>query len=642
MTALTKEKNGNSDTLAAIADKHKDKNTPLWIDIDKQYTDIGISFTEGIDLIKWLRVKDYNGHIIVTSFLPLTYWLKMKPSNAILGSKGITFVQLPNERLKADVFETTKTLEKANPDELKALFRVEFDLKKIRHDEANIYGLQKLNYWHNQIDPKYTLNTNTENLEHHILEYIFKEPSKNTFSITNVVKNKLENSLSKIQKEKWSVIYIDDKANAGWGELLKSILGTNSSLKILSPNTRDNCDTFISSININNFNIEPNLLIIDLKLFKSENDISDYSKLTSYKIVQKFREKYPKLKVMYFTASNDLSKFRKLLDTKKYNPQLIYTKQGLDQMLNEKESFDKYKELINSLGLVLKKSEAKKFVENLQIINIIEEKSCIVLKENLENALKGMNLFATKDYNKSLIDDNVKSIYIDTNIFLEIHNYKPLMVNLIALKSKIVILATVLHELKKLSEDDTKKPLEAILASFFYKFLIDLKFEIIKENLSQEDLDIITNSKQHNDGFADNHIVETIKNVKNSLNVIITKDKNLTSKITNLKSKSIVINSILKSFEFKNTDLTNTLSNSAARNTTHNSKEKIIQGVFTHEKYKNCYCISLKGEKKWLIINKSNITDIDLISNKNKLIGKKLNPNINDIDLIAFIKSNIQ
>ncbi|MBK9352815.1 MAG: hypothetical protein IPN09_02215 [Bacteroidetes bacterium] len=191
---------------------------------------------------------------------------------------------------------------------------------------------------------------------------------------------------------------------------------------------------------MNNCNTEPNLLIIDLKLFKSENDISDYSKLTSYKIVQVFRDKYPKLKVMYFTASNDLSKFRKLLDTKKYNPQLIYTKQGLDQMLNEKESFDKYKELINSLGLVLKKSEAKKFVENLQIINIIEEKASIDLKNNLENALNNINIFARNDYNQSLIDDNIKCIIIDTNI-LEIHKYKPLMVNLIALKSKIVILA---------------------------------------------------------------------------------------------------------------------------------------------------------------------------------------------------------
>ncbi len=46
---LTKVENGNNDDLAAIADNHKDNPTPLWIDIDKRYTDnTGISFTEGM------------------------------------------------------------------------------------------------------------------------------------------------------------------------------------------------------------------------------------------------------------------------------------------------------------------------------------------------------------------------------------------------------------------------------------------------------------------------------------------------------------------------------------------------------------------------------------------------------------------
>ncbi|MBK9352814.1 MAG: hypothetical protein IPN09_02210 [Bacteroidetes bacterium] len=169
-----------------------------------------------------------------------------------------------------------------------------------------------------------------------------------------------------------------------------------------------------------------------------------------------------------------------------------------------------------------------------------------------------------------------------------------------------------------------------------------MKFEINEENLTQDDLYIIKKSAQHYDGFADNHIVETINKDRDSLNVIITKDKNLTYRITKLKSKSIVVNSILSIIQFNNTVSTKTQSNNIIKNVVQKSGEKNIIGVFTHNYYQNCYCISLKEEEKWLIINKSKITDIDLISHKDKLIGKKLNPYIKDVDLIAFIKNNIK
>ncbi len=92
----------------------------------------------------------------------------MKPSNAILGSKGITFIQQPNDRFLNGKFTSIKELEDAEPDALKAYFRVEFDLKKIRHDEANIYGLQKLNECHNKVADK---KENTYNVSKEDLEY---------------------------------------------------------------------------------------------------------------------------------------------------------------------------------------------------------------------------------------------------------------------------------------------------------------------------------------------------------------------------------------------------------------------------------------------------------------------------------------
>ena len=75
---------------------------------------------EGIELLKWLRVNKIYNHCVLTSFLPLHEILSKNPNFGIIGSKGTSFVQLPDV---FDIPDIDSDCFYANEHELKQLFR---------------------------------------------------------------------------------------------------------------------------------------------------------------------------------------------------------------------------------------------------------------------------------------------------------------------------------------------------------------------------------------------------------------------------------------------------------------------------------------------------------------------------------------
>ncbi len=76
---------------------------------------------------------------------------------------------------------------------------MEFDLKKIRHDEANIYGLQKLIECHDKVaDKKETLTIKIkEDLEYSIFNYLF---ALNSSGYSQEIIKKAKTSLTALKK----------------------------------------------------------------------------------------------------------------------------------------------------------------------------------------------------------------------------------------------------------------------------------------------------------------------------------------------------------------------------------------------------------------------------------------------------------
>lgn len=111
--------------------------------INLNYKDENIyrSQNYGIQVLKLLRLKNYNQHCIVYSFLSKEQLLEINAHNLILHSQGITFVQLPFDFTKLD-FEQLKT--KVAPNDLSAYFEAESILPDNRHFFANWWGVWQL------------------------------------------------------------------------------------------------------------------------------------------------------------------------------------------------------------------------------------------------------------------------------------------------------------------------------------------------------------------------------------------------------------------------------------------------------------------------------------------------------------------
>ena len=228
-------------------------------------------------------------------------------------------------------------------------------------------------------------------------------------------------------------------------------------------------------------------------------------------------ERDTRLRTMYFTASNDLSKVKGLLDNKDFNPHLIFTKEGADQLLTPQQSFRKYRELLDSLLKLLAPEPKKKVLENLQIINLNEEGEKHLLAYRYLTLLYEEQLFG-RTQRKAVFDRDIndaEEIYIDTNFFESPGFAKPLVELLVAQKDKIRVAATVRHELKCHGRDGGPgRGLREISAAFFGQLIDELKIKVVEDYLTPYQQDKIARGMcNYKADFADEHLDALLKNL---------------------------------------------------------------------------------------------------------------------------------
>ncbi len=449
---------------------------------------------EGIELLKWLRLKEINNHCVAYSFIVPETLIKTNPLNCILYSKGVTYTQAPfvenNFTFKYD--------EIADKQNLLPFFRAEIDLSKIRHELANQYGYSKLLEVHKKVNPSFADSSKFESYSFYLLEYLFSSKNKiEQFRIPAL--EEIKNWIWEIKKNDPQVIYLDDKADLGWGKLLHDILGGTLLTIPIAPT--DNCHTLFKKFRALQNHKPIDLFICDLKIKENEVNITDYTQLTSYKLVQLIRDNNGKQKFIYLTATNDLNKYKRILKSKKYNPQIIFTKEGADQMYTSFQSVANYTDFINSLYLLLKSEKTLSTVHSLQFFDELQAQDLINLNADIARAFKqithphsGFELF---DF-----------IIFDTNTFLQPH-YSLELFNLIhKYPHKTIIHKSVYAEMKNMADESQseKKPFVHAMACYFVKYFEEMNFEISEELMNSDEITTANSLKLEKD-FADNFLV---------------------------------------------------------------------------------------------------------------------------------------
>lgn len=487
----------------------------------------------GIELLIWLRINEIYTHVVITSFYPLQTILQKTKQGFILVSKGVTFHHLPKQTTES--YFAGLVDDKADKENLKGYLSAMFDIANFRHAYANVWGLKRLvevhkNYYPTFDDSK-VKNPSIENsITYKMAEFIFgidltevvtdknlnyylnHEPNRDYSKDKGGAIQKIRDLVVKRYDKKTGqdkvvdkILLIDDQANTGWVDLLKSILPCSISLENIAIEEHET-ESSLKTKFLKLYNDDDYLMVIlDLRLLKTEEHEHNYENLLSVKLMQKMLSdkidnvyKYPNLKFVLFTASNQLHNMLSVLSKNEYTPHRIFIKEGFDINHTADQLYKNYLSLLECIHQTAianfrgkpKKLESytleeQKRIDNFQI-SISDNSWQIELNKIYVNELR--------DYTHIVLDTNI--FYLD----------KPLVP--LSPDAKIVLCYPVFLEMRRHSEErgDTYK-----------KFCAEYFLELYKDNVDKTSLtfeQIINIENQFNNGnseFADSYFENVLK-----------------------------------------------------------------------------------------------------------------------------------
>jgi len=402
----------------------------------------------GLELLIWLRIKGVNTHIVLVSFFSLEALMKNTKNAFILGAEGTTFCQMPFIPYSAELTELSKNLSK--DDNLKTYLSSIFDFVHFRHAYANVWGLKRLVEVHKVFYPHFdnsqiSYGDVLNSLNYIIGEFIYHRSELN---INNQIRKNIESAIDNLQIEirkasDLNILFIDDKAETGWKILLESLLKVRiNTLSIKNINS----DNLIKQFEELYSKQEIDVIISDLRLYPSEDDLTDYNQFKSIELLKYIFDKkierklvYKNLRYVLFTASNQLLNYKNVVKSNKYTPSGIFIKEGFDVNINENQQEQNYLNLINATLPAIAESYNKKGAR----IETIEESEIDKIKL-VENALES-NAWSENILKIKQELDKYDFVFLDTNTYL---NQKPLIA--LSGSSKVKYLYPVYKEIERI------------------------------------------------------------------------------------------------------------------------------------------------------------------------------------------------
>lgn len=129
-------------TLSEAISKSLPSDNILFINVNLAVQNEKRQNQKGIELLAWLRIKGVMSHCVLYSFQSVDSIVKADIKNLLLFSKGVSFIQLPNDFSAIDLNLLKKT--SAEKNNLKTYLKSIFDITTFRHEEANWWSVKAL------------------------------------------------------------------------------------------------------------------------------------------------------------------------------------------------------------------------------------------------------------------------------------------------------------------------------------------------------------------------------------------------------------------------------------------------------------------------------------------------------------------
>lgn len=434
----------------------------------------------GVKVLKYLRLVQHftnksnmamNIHCIIFSFFSIEQLLRKNPGDMIALSKGTTFVRLPQDLSLIDYNRLAEL--KPNGNYTKYL-RADLTLPDDRHNWANWWGIKQLWNVHQVVDPVGIENIQFpakimdefKRLRTTIALYLYEAKRSNIRQAVEVKLNTISDILNSIRDKNLKIIYIDDRLEDGWADILCNMFyHQKKQLESSSVITRNN-----NLIGIGKYDVDfimsvvnhhpPDVMLLDLRLLPHElSNISDVGELSGAKLLTKIRDAHLGLPIIIMTASNKIWTYNEVMQL---GADDYWIKEGIDEGRKASETVDNYISLLTkidnttSIEYKLLKSNAEKYVsiktkDNLWWTNYSRISKSVVLRILLDSNLMIRTLLQQKylgfGYNNQIRDSFMVNSAIQNQhkIIEYIYNigeYTPLMRVLMDRKDELAIILT--------------------------------------------------------------------------------------------------------------------------------------------------------------------------------------------------------
>lgn len=123
------------EVLEWVENQNFEKDALFFIDVEIELDGGGPASSKGIEVLKYLRLKNYLQHCVMFSIVSLSELLKEHPERIILCSKGVTFVHA------IDVLNVNVKNTPQESSDLKPYFKNDYIVSDDRHSVANWWGV---------------------------------------------------------------------------------------------------------------------------------------------------------------------------------------------------------------------------------------------------------------------------------------------------------------------------------------------------------------------------------------------------------------------------------------------------------------------------------------------------------------------
>ncbi len=327
----------------------------------------GLRLAYHIRLSKTLGIQQFMPIVFISDFdgCQINKWDNANLANIIFTSQIFMSLNKSNDILKVIevILEDKNDLNSKNL-EKEFLTKIHIDAPENRHSIANEWSIY---LWSKFL--KINNSSNISTTIDHMSPMLYFKYLINKYDMSEINQdiNEIEEKYVEITtNENVDILYIDDEWQKGWGEIFSQLVNKNISLKYdLGIDFKKMNQNEIITMCIDQIKkYDPILIILDLRLYKEDENNNDINSITGIQILKEIPKINPGIQTIIWSATGD-SQILNLINKISYSGSKQYNILGYYKKEHPDDKVINIEQNIMNIGSQIKKGLKNKYLKEI-------------------------------------------------------------------------------------------------------------------------------------------------------------------------------------------------------------------------------------------------------------------------------------